>query len=134
MDLLEGEEVGRAAGARLGREFGGRADQLADAVGVLVLRKPMPPRSMFYAPARIPGRHGAVAIPADATADVEQAMIAVAVGLHLVGDLRPAIYLDGRATQEMPRHRAAAEFALGFMRALPARPRVREVGARFRAG
>jgi len=135
VDLLQVDEtVGRALGARLGREFNGRADRLADIAGVIVIHRPMPLRSMFYASPPSHGLHGVAAVPSDTPEAVEQAMVAVAVGLHLTGELLPSAYIDGRPSLEMPRHRAAAEFALAFMRAVPTRQQVREAPTRYRAG
>lgn len=133
--MRDGEEVGAALGARLGRDFARDARRLAGVAGLICITDDLRPRTMLYAPPLAAGGMGGVVLPADAPDDVAEAMLAVAAALHLDGTLRPTVYVDGQLVPMLSRHRAAHRFARAFLTAATARPRGIEVAtARRRAG
>lgn len=102
----------------LGRSFGGDARRLADVVGVSVLRDDaLGPRDLFYVPPRRAGGHGVAVLPAQASPEQTNGMIAMACGLHLSRELRYSLYVDGALIgPQRARHRRASVFARCFLR------------------
>lgn len=116
----DGEPVVDATlGRALAHRFDGDARRMAHANRLLVLpSEGLRPRTLLYEPPPFPGGTGAAVLPSGAPQHVTDAMLAVAVGLHLDGTLHPTAYADGELVgPTMPRHRAAVAFARAFLRA-----------------
>lgn len=117
MTLIAADKVDEVLGATLARRFAGNARRMAHAARLVIVHgRQLRPRTMLYEPPAAPGGNGVVALPMTASGPVEEAMIALAVGLHLDGTSRSVAYADGVLVgPTKSRHRAAVRFARGFL-------------------
>lgn len=109
--------VGADLGRLLRDRFEGDALDLADALGIIVRRAPLPPLNLTVLPRLHSGGFAVAILPADVDERTRDGMLAVAVALHL--DSRPGgdplHYAAGDPLFDPRRAERARLFAIAFI-------------------